>query len=1032
MMLSVVAAEPKNSLGRSPKINDCTGVVFGLVASSAIRRFGRFMIIAWTMFVLVDAAASQVPSRATATPRFGDREFSPDQLIDRLSGDAYAVRQLSTHDLWSDESVDEDVLQSAILDPDPEVSERARWILNRRRLGITPEMSVDIIAILENQNGGDETLVELLNHGRFDLVVGELRRRRSQAGHLQRQIRVSAYVEQFYPSYLLLAHRRDCLDDLFEMIQSVAVSPPLCLCRLEWMRSMGVPIDASNRLPEHAKDWPAAQRQRTDAIMTLLMGQRDEAISAADHVVGLAGSFDWAASNTPSIVARFKAATKSELAAPADPAAPDERSEIAAPVEIDITSFSAALLAAYWTCLDQAGDEQALSRANDAYRILRQQMIDTMDEKIGAMLDDESFDLDSQTFETKTSINWIRRACYSLLRTGDTDLALLKLSKIDPLTAAELAIDCGRCVDAESFLSLADSQLALPAKDDAKLWQTFVVSAMQQPAPHDQNFDDIFRGKRFWNQDFRRLFIRFSHLWTTGQRSHAVTIADELWKHLTFLESLPGENLAVASVADEFAEQLSVATHRELIFDLIDRHPGPLNKTLIDVVTDSAAGVSESTFASVSRLLGRLDSSRSLAQRVEMTSQIFQTSQSSRSMPEIDFDPLVAEWLSQRFASRAGVQTDDESSEIQIDTWLELIEMLYRNGQVENADRMFARLQNDPSSTSMLAIAKRYREENEVVRAASIYESLIQRCLNTFDSPKSGPRGLSFADGQVTTEQVIDALVGLHQCQQAFGIEDDDVGPVLTLMRCCPSGTTRDWLVQKMDTTPPQWLLGSIKRWAKLACVGDDITAVYQPALSLQSLASRMPNRTGGEILDSPSYWYSIATMDLHSYTKWWVVTSHRAATIRLDDAIANDDRKSAELAIDAILDVTPLDITLADSTLKKICGAGWKDLGYQTLDRVIEVGREHMKHYPTDFATANNLAWVAAISKRHLDDALRWSRAAVDGHPDSVIYRDTLAEVLFAIGRFKEATVVERACLLDDQDDWHVHQQIERFSAAD
>jgi hypothetical protein len=80
---------------------------------------------------------------------------------------------------------------------------------------------------------------------------------------------------------------------------------------------------------------------------------------------------------------------------------------------------------------------------------------------------------------------------------------------------------------------------------------------------------------------------------------------------------------------------------------------------------------------------------------------------------------------------------------------------------------------------------------------------------------------------------------------------------------------------------------------------------------------------------------------------------------------------------------------------------------------------------------TCNNLAWVAAMNERRLDDALELSELAVYVEPESAIYRDTLAEVLFLLDRKTEALQVEQGCLLDDPTQWHLHQQIQKYSDA-
>jgi hypothetical protein len=105
--------------------------------------------------------------------------------------------------------------------------------------------------------------------------------------------------------------------------------------------------------------------------------------------------------------------------------------------------------------------------------------------------------------------------------------------------------------------------------------------------------------------------------------------------------------------------------------------------------------------------------------------------------------------------------------------------------------------------------------------------------------------------------------------------------------------------------------------------------------------------------------------------------------------------------------------------------------LAKSSLDRVLENGQTHLDAFPLDAGVSNNLAWVAAKSDRALPSALIWSRLAVDRFPDSTVYRDTLAEVLFHLDRPREALRIEQDCLLDDPGQWHLHEQIERFESV-
>ncbi len=70
-------------------------------------------------------------------------------------------------------------------------------------------------------------------------------------------------------------------------------------------------------------------------------------------------------------------------------------------------------------------------------------------------------------------------------------------------------------------------------------------------------------------------------------------------------------------------------------------------------------------------------------------------------------------------------------------------------------------------------------------------------------------------------------------------------------------------------------------------------------------------------------------------------------------------------------------------------------------------------------------------MNNRRVDEALELSQRAVDLEPDSVIFRDTLAELLHLKGDNAQALAIESACLLDEPDEWHLHEQIKKYRAA-
>jgi len=77
-----------------------------------------------------------------------------------------------------------------------------------------------------------------------------------------------------------------------------------------------------------------------------------------------------------------------------------------------------------------------------------------------------------------------------------------------------------------------------------------------------------------------------------------------------------------------------------------------------------------------------------------------------------------------------------------------------------------------------------------------------------------------------------------------------------------------------------------------------------------------------------------------------------------------------------------------------------------------------------------NNLAWLAARTDRHLDEALALARRAVELAPQEAGYLDTLAEVHFRRGDVALAIELEKKCIEMDPEEGIFKEQLARFEA--
>ena len=125
------------------------------------------------------------------------------------------------------------------------------------------------------------------------------------------------------------------------------------------------------------------------------------------------------------------------------------------------------------------------------------------------------------------------------------------------------------------------------------------------------------------------------------------------------------------------------------------------------------------------------------------------------------------------------------------------------------------------------------------------------------------------------------------------------------------------------------------------------------------------------------------------------------------------------------------MDVDFAERLLPKMREKGMLEDADRVLNHIIDQGLEHASQFPFDAMTCNNVAWIAAVNQSRLSDALLLSKIAVRAEPESAIYRDTLAEVLFQLKRPEEALQIEKGCLLDDPTQWHLHEQREKYQAS-
>ncbi len=109
-----------------------------------------------------------------------------------------------------------------------------------------------------------------------------------------------------------------------------------------------------------------------------------------------------------------------------------------------------------------------------------------------------------------------------------------------------------------------------------------------------------------------------------------------------------------------------------------------------------------------------------------------------------------------------------------------------------------------------------------------------------------------------------------------------------------------------------------------------------------------------------------------------------------------------------------PIDIIPeADKNFDKAAVDKWFDLFWNKMNQQIA-------EFPNDAMTLNNVAWMASQCNRRLDEALIFSRRAVELRPDPT-YMDTLADLEFRVGNVEKAIELSQKCReMEPRDEQH------------
>lgn len=139
-----------------------------------------------------------------------------------------------------------------------------------------------------------------------------------------------------------------------------------------------------------------------------------------------------------------------------------------------------------------------------------------------------------------------------------------------------------------------------------------------------------------------------------------------------------------------------------------------------------------------------------------------------------------------------------------------------------------------------------------------------------------------------------------------------------------------------------------------------------------------------------------------------------------------------AAVDIDWCLAAMPGNIDLAIRLVPALEKKGNKKEADALYQRMRTFKQGLLKEYPESAGLHNSLAWLAGCCRRDLEDGLGHAEKAVKLEPTLAGHRDTLAEVLFQLGKKEEAVSHIKKCIEMEPKREYYKKQLKRYEAGD
>ena len=913
---------------------------------------------AFSLYTLPAFGQRAEPGNPVLDQGFGEGgELDLEKIEESLSSAKFSDRQRAMRFIGKNRERTADAVQKASQNADPEVSDRANWILQCWQTG----------TLFDADDGGGVRHVSgshlgvLLDQGRFSALLFVLEI--TAVGQRSTQVRkeIARLVSVRFAAYVQTAIESQQLSDFVKLIGLVAETREMALCRLQLLQFMGADLESRGLLPESAKNWPPQQRDETRVLLQYQIGEIEKAIALARTL-------------TNRQILQFCLILESrwdELADDAMIVVKD--SEVGS--EAAAQAWSRILIAA-----ERSGKQELQREAVDE---LAKAVFDESDEARG--------------------IRW-----KSLAMHGQLAAAFSILDSHRPHLSADVSLASSRPARAFEVLGypleLVDTQYA-EWVDQALETQRSLRKAKAL------NLDQMC-------PEIERLVQLICCLDAIGRDEVAFAIA----KKLCLGQSL----LLTGNVKSYLLFRISAVTRNEWIEELLlAGDPKTLQSVEKYLLADSLGDCDAAMLAQLTEVVQSLRKSDAFGEQLSIVCQIAR----GEDVTALSVSDVLESMVANIFKRLDSPQAKNGAT---VRYSANVYGLLLVHGEYELASIYVQRFAALGQSDALMRLGEEELSMGSMRDAKNWFAKIEQAsatAITNIEYQESGKIG----DLDVVTAK---ALVGRLVCSKRVG----DRGLTASLQKkldavlCSPSLQFRlgiaDYLREQGEMSLSMRVYQDLLPVAVFSV--DGLGNAYS-AVSLYDVVRKYVMTIREEQPAEAARLFDIAVIRMIGSRRYraraYVTLPSLIQEWFLEAAIREGNDAKVVQSLERILELDPLDISFAEERLPQMREAGMSQLADATLDQIMDSGVQYAQRFSLDAMTCNNVAWVAAKNERRLEDALNLASLAVRAEPESATYRDTLAEVLFLSGRTQEALQIERACLLDDPGQWHLHEQIEKYS---